>query len=173
MSEMELWGNRKFDFDFAADEYPRFIERLRRTPDRLADLIDSLPRLTLTRRDGESWSIQENVGHVGDVDLLFIRRLEEYKSGVDLLTPAEMSGKKTFGARHNEKEAGKVLAYFRGQRELNVDSLDRLPGEMFERSARHPRLKKEMRLCDMLQFQAEHDDYHIERIEHLIARFGK
>jgi hypothetical protein len=33
--------------------------------------------------------------------------------------------------------------------------------------ALHPRLKVNMRLVDMLYFQAEHDDYHLTRISEL------
>lgn len=171
MSNAKKWSDRKFDFDFPAGDYPRFIARLRATADHIAALVGSLPESVLIRRDGESWSIQENVGHLGDVDLLFIARLEEYKEGAVELTPAEMSGKKTFRAGHNECDINSVLMKFREQREAYVTSLDALSREIFKRSAYHPRLKKEMRLCDMLQFQAEHDDYHIRRIEQLIAVF--
>lgn len=45
---------------------------------------------------------------------------------------------------------------------------DLLDAEIFARSAFHPRLKKQMRLVDMIFFQAEHDDYHLARISELL-----
>ena len=38
-------------------------------------------------------------------------------------------------------------------------------------TARHPRLKKEMRVLDLAFFIAEHDDHHLARISELIRRF--
>jgi hypothetical protein len=29
-----------------------------------------------------------------------------------------------------------------------------------------------MRLCDMMHFEAEHDDHHLARIEELVAKFS-
>ena len=51
---------------------------------------------------------------------------------------------------------------------VNVARLDSLEAEVFGRIALHPRLNVQMRLVDMLFFQAEHDDYHLTRISELL-----
>ncbi|MHC4718524.1 MAG: DinB family protein, partial [Planctomycetota bacterium] len=58
------WTKRSFNFDFPADLYPELIERLRGTPARAEEITRSLPADVLTRRDGDTWSIQENLGHL-------------------------------------------------------------------------------------------------------------
>jgi hypothetical protein len=42
----------------------------------------------------------------------------------------------------------------------------------FRRTAMHPRLKRAMRVVDMMLFHAEHDDYHFARIRTLVRTFS-
>jgi hypothetical protein len=166
------WTDRRFDFTFPAGLYPEMIERLRGTPARLEDRIGSLPANVLQRRDGDRWSIQENAGHLLDLESLVRQRLEQYLSGATELHAADMSNRKTYEASHNTVPIGSILNQFRQQRMDIVHRLDSLNSEMFARSAFHPRLAVQMRLVDMIFFQAEHDDYHLARISELARLFS-
>lgn len=164
------WAERKFRFDFPAEEYPQLIERLRGTPARLESLVAGLPHALLVRRDGEKWSIQENAGHLISVDELFAGRLDDYETGAEELRPAEMTGRSTFAAAYNDTTMADVLAQFRRRREAHVARLASLPPAAFGAVALHPRLQQPMRLCDMLFFWAEHDQHHLARIQALATR---
>lgn len=166
------WTDRRFDFTFPAGLYPEMIERLRGTPARLEDRISSLPANLLQRRDGDRWSIQENAGHLLDLESLVRQRLEQYLAGATELHAADMSNRKTYEASHNTVPIASILNQFRQQRMDIVDRLDSLNSEMFARSAFHPRLAVQMRLVDMIFFQAEHDDYHLARISELARLFS-
>jgi hypothetical protein len=166
------WTDRRFDFTFPAGLYPEMIERLRGTPARLEDRIGSLTANLLRQRDGERWSIQENAGHLLDLESLVRQRLEQYLSGATDLHAADMSNRKTYEASHNTVPMASILNQFRQQRMDIVDRLDSLDSEMFARSAFHPRLAVQMRLVDMIFFQAEHDDYHLARISELARLFS-
>lgn len=72
------WTDRRFDFTFPAGLYPEMIERLRGTPARLEDRMGSMPAEVLQRRDVERWSIQENAGHLLDLESLLMERLDQY-----------------------------------------------------------------------------------------------
>jgi hypothetical protein len=172
MTDRIKWTDRRFDFTFPAGLYPEMIERLRGTPARLEDRIGSLPAEILQRRDGERWSIQENAGHLLDLESLVRQRLEQYLSEATELHAADMSNRKTYEASHNTVPIESVLNQFRQQRMDIVDRLDSLNSEMFARSAFHPRLAVQMRLVDMIFFQAEHDDYHLARISELARLFS-
>jgi hypothetical protein len=172
MADRIKWIDRRFDFGFPAELYPEMIERLRGTPPRLQERIGSLAPETLRRRDGERWSIQENAGHLLDLESLVNRRLDEYLAGAKELHAADMTNLKTYQAQHNEQEVGSILGAFREQRVELVDRLESLAPEMFARAAHHPRLNVSMRLVDMLFFQAEHDDFHLTRISELRRLFG-
>ncbi len=78
MTDRIKWTDRRFDFTFPVALYPEMIERLRGTPARLEDRISSLPAESLRRRDGERWSIQENAGHLLDLESLVMERLNQY-----------------------------------------------------------------------------------------------
>lgn len=173
MTERIKWTYRHFEFSFPVGVYPEMIERLRGTPGRLEEHIRVLPPAMLMRRDGERWSIQENAGHLLDLESLVMQRLDEYISGAGELHAADMSNRKTYDASHNDVPVDSILNAFRRQRTELVDRLDALESEMFARSAFHPRLRVQMRLVDMIFFQAEHDDYHLARIHELNRLFAR
>jgi len=171
MSKYLKWTDRTFQFTFPVEVYPEMIERLRGTPARLEDRVKSIAPEILTRRDGERWSIQENAGHLLDLESLVSGRLDEYLAGASVLHAADMSNRKTYEAEHNQLAMESILTDFRHQRMELVNRLDNLPFERFAAVAHHPRLNTPMRLVDMLFFQAEHDDFHMARISELIRLF--
>ncbi len=172
MAARVKWTDRKFDFSFPAGIFPEMIERLRGTPARLEERIGSLPETFLRRKAGDRWSIQENAGHLLDLESLVAQRLDEYLAGATELHAADMSNRKTYDANHNRAAIELILSGFRVQRTGLVDRLDRLEAPLFERTAWHPRLNVPMRLVDMIYFQAEHDDFHLARISELMRTFS-
>jgi hypothetical protein len=167
------WTERRFDFNFPAGIYPEMIERVRGTPARLEELLNGLSPDTLTSQVDGRWSMQENAGHLLDLETLVSGRLDEYLAGNEALHAADMSNRKTYEASHNDVPLNSILTAFRSARHELVDRLESLDGEIFARSALHPRLNVQMRLVDMLFFQAEHDDYHLARISELKKLLAK
>ena len=165
------WTDRRFNFDFPAGIYPEMIERVRGTPARLEDLLKGLPPDTLTSQADGRWSMQENAGHLLDLESLVSQRIDEYLAGNSALHAADMSNRKTYDASHNDVPVDTILKAFRTARQEIVNRLDGFEAEIFGRSALHPRLNMPMRLVDMLFFQAEHDDYHLARISELKKDF--
>lgn len=167
------WTERTFDFNFPAGIYPEMIERLRGTPARLEDLFVELPPETLLNQADGRWSMQENAGHLLDLESLVSQRIDEYVAGNAALHAADMSNRKTYEASHNDVAAAAILKAFRTARHEIVDRLESFNADIFARSALHPRLQVQMRLVDMLFFQAEHDDYHLARISELKKLLAK
>ena len=161
MSEFIPWLNRKFNFDFPAGLYPNVRARVRGTPPRLADAVEGLSREQLVLKREGKWSIQEHAGHLLDEEGLFWRRLQEYVTGAESLSPAPYEH---FELKHNERQIAAILSEFCTARERQVEVLMGLRPDDFARTAWHPRLKMPMRLVDHLLFIAEHDDHHLARI---------
>lgn len=166
------WTSRKFEFNFPVDLFPEMIERFRGAAVRATAMVESYPKDILTKREGDSWSIQENIGHLLDLEPLVMGRLDEYEAGAKVLRAADMANKKTNEARHNERPMATVLADFRRERAAIVSRLEAMPSEMFARSAIHPRLNQPMRLVDLIYFSSEHDDYHLARVTELARLFA-
>jgi len=167
------WTDRRFNFDFPAGIYPEMIERIRGTPARLEELLDGLSAEILTAQVDGRWSMQENAGHLLDLESLVSQRIDEYLAGNSTLHAADMSNRKTHEATHNNVSVSSILESFRTARHEIVQRLESLDADVFARAALHPRLNVQMRLVDMLFFQAEHDDYHLARISELKQLFAK
>ncbi len=173
MSRRIPWVERTFNFDFPVELHREILERLRGTPARIEDHVRKLPAEQLTGHDGRGWSIQENIGHLLDIEPLITGRLDDYEAGHATLRAADMTNKATAEAGHNDKPLESLLSAFRRTRMALVERLESLPADRFARSALHPRLKTPMRLVDMMFFQAEHDDYHLARIREIIRHFSQ
>ena len=167
MTQKENWLEKQFDFDFPASQYIEFLQFLGETPSHLEALVESLPNEILVCRDGDSWSIQENVGHLLTAESLFLGRLDDYENDASVLQPARFEDNPTDKANFNIKDIQWILNEFRMQREKYMNRLDVLHPEEFEKAILHPRLNKPMRLCDMLFFHAQHDQHHLIRISEL------
>src|SRR6185295_687549 len=118
------WTDRKFDLSLPESLFPVVVERLRGTPARIEDKVRSLPLEILTRRDDDSWSIQEHIGHLLDLDELHTGRLDDFLAGAEVLRPADMTNRKTHEAGHNERPVADLLWDFRRERERFVARLD-------------------------------------------------
>ncbi len=166
------WFERKFDFSFPPEKYRDILERLRGTPLRLEERVRDLSPEVCFRRDGDSWSIQENVGHIADLEPLWLGRADDILAGMEMMREADLSNTGTHQANHNERLMAKVLSSVREVRTTLMNRLESLTVEQMASVALHPRLKKPMRLVDLCHFVAEHDDYHLARISGLRTMFA-
>ena len=167
------WIDRTFSFDFPPEKFPDLLERWRGTPARLEERTRGLSSDVLTRRDDGGWSIQENVGHLLDLEYLPATRIEQILRGERELIAADMSNRKTNEADHNSADIHELLGAFREARSRTVARVESLNPSDWSKSALHPRLGQPMRIVDILYFDSEHDDYHLGRIGELIRRFAQ
>ena len=167
------WLEREWVLGEPIEKAPELIERLRGTCWRLRERTEGLTPEQLTFRprepdgDGgerETWSIQENVGHLLDLLTLEETRLSQYLNAAPVLAAADMSNRKTWEAGHNRARIADLLDAFERQRLAYVARVEGLGPEVLGRTAEHPRLEQPMRFVDLLRFFAEHDDYHVARI---------
>jgi hypothetical protein len=135
---MTKWTERRFNYEPPAGEFPMIVERLRGTPARVADRVLNRSQEELTRRSGESWSAQEHVGHLLDLEALWATRVWEFLSGAENLTAADMSNRKTYEARHNERAIAQIVAGFQVTRLGLVAKLDAALDADVARAAFHP-----------------------------------
>jgi uncharacterized damage-inducible protein DinB len=167
------WFERKFALDLPVWMCPNIVERLRGTPARLEELVGGLDRDVLTRRDGDDWSIQENAGHLWDLEALWIGRLDDFIGGADTLRAADLTNRKTYDANHNSSAIDSILRSFRQERQQFAARLDFLGEADVMRSALHPRLQQPMTVVDHIYFVAEHDDHHLAQITRLMRQFTR
>jgi uncharacterized damage-inducible protein DinB len=165
----EKWFERTFDPTVPNVRFPSIIERLRGTPPRLEERTRTLSRDVLIRRHDDRWSIQENVGHLLDLEPLWLQRTEQLFAGGTELVAADLTNRRTHEGKHNERELAELLREFRAARAALVLRLAQADDEVLGRSALHPRLRTPMRLVDLALFVAEHDDHHLAAITALLG----
>lgn len=167
-STVPPWFGRKFHFTFPAEQYPNVCVRLWGTPARLEEILRKVTTDVLIGKPQEKWSAQEHVGHLLDLEPLWMARVDDFLANRDTLAVADLSNRKTHEANHNAQQLAEILAGFRKARLCLVERLGTLEADVLGRTILHPRLKQPMRLVDHLYFVAEHDDHHLAKIWELI-----
>ena len=161
------WFERTFDLGHPVEMFPDVLERLRGTPPRLEEAVGALGRDALVKRVDDGWTIQENVGHLYDLEPLWAGRLDDLLNEENSLRPADLSNEQTYQAKHNEREISDLLASFRAIRLDITGRLETLTEEQLRLKSFHPRLELPMTAVDLFFFVAEHDDHHFARITEL------
>jgi len=164
MTQVPAWFERKFEFTFPVEQYPNLCVRLRGTPVRIEEMLRGIARDVLVHKPDNKWSAQEHAGHLLDLESLWMARLDDFLTGGDTLTVADLLNRKTDEANHNGRPLNEILAQFRTARSSLLERVETFEPALFSRSLLHPRLKQPMRLADHLLFVAEHDDHHLARI---------
>jgi uncharacterized damage-inducible protein DinB len=160
----------KRDFPAIRDNgiLPSIIERLSGTPARIDEIVSNLSPALAVLKPLNKWSIQEEIGHLADLEPLWFGRLEEILGGLPELRAADLTNQKTNTANHNSTEIRVLLQLFRKQRQLFVDGLINLNDNELLNVSLHPRLKTPMRVIDLANFVAEHDDHHLASVREIL-----
>jgi uncharacterized damage-inducible protein DinB len=114
--------------------------------------------------------MQENVGHLVDLEPLWLTRAQQLFAGTTQLAAADLTNRRTHEAGHNRRHIWDLLRDFRAARTQLLDQLSQANDEVIGRSALHPRLGTPMRLIDLALFVAEHDDHHLVTITGLLQQ---
>ncbi|HZW94625.1 MAG TPA: DinB family protein [Candidatus Eremiobacteraceae bacterium] len=169
MSQVPVWFERRFEFSFPVELHPNLCARLRGTPARIEETLSGRSHEILVRKLQQKWSAQEQAGHLLDLELLWLTRVNDYVAGRAQLATTDLQNRKTDEANYNSRPLEQILAEFRSARERLLKRVNELDTSLFSRAIPHPRLKTPMRLVDHLYFVAEHDDHHLARIWELLT----
>ena len=158
------WFDRKFDFSIKQNIFPSVLERLKGTPVRLKEKNLKIPEENLNDKLEGKWSILENIGHLTDLEPIWMGRLEDILANEKEMRPADLENKKTNLANHNSRNVEELLQEFSEARNSIVNKLELLTEKEVFQYALHPRLKTPLRIMDLFLFVADHDDHHLARI---------
>ncbi len=161
------WFERKFDFSNKQNIFPSIIERLKGTPVLLDYKISRITDQDLRDKFQGGWSIQENIGHLIDLEPVWLGRLQDILNGDEMMRHIDLENTKTHLANHNSRNAKDLVKEFRHVRSVLVSHLEKLSNEEVFKSSLHPRLNTPMRIMDLFLFVAEHDDHHLARINEI------
>lgn len=160
------WFDRKFPLITDNGIFPCILERLEGTPARLKEKIAKITG-NLTFSEKGKWSIQKEIGHLIDLEPLWLERALQIINGQTDLVKADLTNQKTHEAGHDLEKIGALLTRFEKERDKFMLALRQISEQDLEKSAIHPRLGTPMKLIDLAFFVAEHDDHHLAQITFL------
>ena len=162
------WIERKFTFNLSENELAKVLEKLNATISNLKQLVSSLSDSQLKKKVDTKWSIQEHIGHLGDLEELHEGRIDDFINRKEILRAADMSNAKTNFANHNQASIQDLINNFTKKRDNFISRLSKLDVETQKFKSLHPRLQIMMRPIDMAFFTAEHDDHHLTTIREIL-----
>lgn len=160
------WFEREFTAIDDNGRMPGILERLDGTVARLRAMLAGIERASPVV---SGWTIAQEVGHLIDLEGLWILRVRDIIRGEETLTVADLTNRATHEADHDRWTVPELIARFETSRAQLVAMLRAADGDDLERTSRHPRLGSPMRLIDHAYFIAEHDDHHLARIRELLS----
>ena len=158
------WFDRRFPSIEDNGLLPGILERLEGTAPRLRSLLSEVERASPV---GAGWTIAQEVGHLLDLEPLWLQRVREIIRGQADLAAADLSNRATHDGDHDQWPVAQLVERFEFARRALVSAVRGANELDLERSARHPRLGTPMRLIDLAYFVAEHDDHHLARLREL------
>lgn len=163
------WFERRF---LAVEDdglFPGLLERLEGTPHRLRTLLAGVERSSKVET---GWSLAQELGHLDDLEPLWLQRAGDIVEGKADLTAADLSNRQTHESDHDQWPLSEHINRFERHRRAFVSRLREASADDFERASKHPRLGTPMRLIDLAFFVAEHDDHHLVKLRELKAHCG-
>ena len=164
------WFKRNFPIIEDNGILPSIIERLTGTPARIDEITARIHPGSLVIKPDGKWSVKEEIGHLSDLEPLWLGRLDDLMNGLPELRTADLTNRKTHDANHNATAIKPLLQRFRELRTGFTDRLLQLNDDQLNNSSLHPRLKTPMRIIDLAYFVAEHDDHHLAAIREIIKQ---
>lgn len=158
------WFDRHFPSIEDNGVLPGILERLEGTAPRLRSLLSGVERASPV---DAGWTIAQEVGHLIDLEPLWLTRAHDIIRGQADLTVADLGNRATHEGDHDQWPVRQLVERFERARRALVSALREASESDLERSARHPRLGTPMRLIDLAYFVAEHDDHHLARLREL------
>jgi uncharacterized damage-inducible protein DinB len=160
------WFDRQFPIIRDNGLLPTIVERLEGTGTRLFNKIERIDFMQVRVIDGQ-WSIKKEIGHLLDLEPLWLERAHQILNSEPSLIAADLTNKKTNETNHDDRDAIDLVTEFSKSRQRLVDLLRNIKDEDLEKVSVHPRLGTPMKVVDLALFVAEHDDHHLAKITFL------
>jgi uncharacterized damage-inducible protein DinB len=152
---------------------PGIVERIEGTPARVRFKLNGRDADMLEKVSKGKWSIKKELVHLIILDELWEIRIGELEQGAEVLTPADMTNQATHESELDQLPLGELLTLFEDSRAELVNQLRQLDDTVLLNSSLHPRLKQPMRIIDLANFIAEHDDHHLVQMTCLLSESAR
>jgi uncharacterized damage-inducible protein DinB len=164
------WFDRVFPPQNDDGVFPCILERLAGTAARLKEKISSI-NADLTIAANGKWSIKKEIGHLIDLEPLWLARTLQIMDNQRDLKKTDLANTKTHETDHDARDFEALIQDFRQHRHELMRVLNSVTEADLDKAAVHPRLGTPMKIIDLAYFVAEHDDHHLAQITALMKGF--
>ena len=99
--EQTPWFERTFAPMADNGLLPGILERLEGTTPRIQYMLREERDDQLAIRLHDRWSVKEEIGHLGDLEELWLGRVDDFDEAKEILRSADLTNRKTHRAAHN------------------------------------------------------------------------
>lgn len=163
------WFDRQFDSNTGSEYFNEFLQQLDHFPAVLNKLLKSCPIEVSTRKMGDKWSVNENIGHLILLEDLWRIRFRDIKEGKPDMSPADLNNTATDESSFNNMLFEELIKNLVSERHKTIAMLQKMSEEDFLKTSMHPRLHQPMNIIDLMYFVAEHDLHHLYTIQSIIG----
>ncbi len=165
------WFDRVFPPQTDIGVFPCILERLSGTAARLNEKMNVHSRalITLGATD-KKWSVKKEIGHLIDLEPLWLARTLEILADKKNLKVADLNNTKTHETPHDARSFDDLIQDFRENRQALMTVLEGVTEVDLKKAAVHPRLGTPMTIIDLAYFVAEHDDHHLAQMSILMSK---
>ena len=165
------WFDRVFPPQTDNGVFPCILERLGGTAARLKEKINASERALITPASmDKKWSVKKEIGHLIDLEPLWLARTLEILADKKDLKIADLYNTKTHETPHDARDFDDLICDFRKNRQALMTVLEGVTEADLKKAAVHPRLGTPMTILDLAYFVAEHDDHHLAQISVLMKK---
>lgn len=161
------WFDRTFPPQLDMGVFPSILERLEGTTARLKEKTAAIHGDSTTSVDGK-WSIKKEIGHLIDLEPLWLARTLQIIDNQKDLKKTDLSNTKTHQTDHDARDLSDLIHDFKQHRAELMRVLKTVTEADLDKAAVHPRLGTPMKIIDLAYFVAEHDDHHLAQITDLM-----
>lgn len=160
------WLNKTWNFERSIAQYMENLDFLGHSPASIRTMISGKSENQLTSKPDGKWSINEHIGHLLTMESLWIARLDDFVLSKSILRPWNGTNADTDAGEFNKQRSGKILEDLETIRSVHVAALRKLEYKATELKCHHERLGRDLNLADHILFMKEHDEHHLQMIQH-------
>ncbi|MFZ9858280.1 MAG: DinB family protein [Roseiflexaceae bacterium] len=154
------------------DTFAAHIAKLRAFPSHLQTVMASLSEAQLRFKPANEWSVIENIGHLIDIDELYVGRVDrilaEERPEFPRFEPDPIVATKGY----QQMNGHDVLQQFIATRQATIDGLSTIEPDELNRAGMHA-VYGEMTLLRLVEQLANHDQKHLVQIHDTLAAYAK
>jgi hypothetical protein len=147
------------------------IQRLVAFPQQLMQVVEALTEAQLRFKPANEWSVIENIGHLIDIDELYVGRVDRILAEERPAFPRFEPDPIVAAKGYQQMNSHDVLQQFITTRQATIDGLSTIEPDELGRAGIHA-VYGEMTLQRLVEQLANHDQKHLVQIHETLAAYA-